>query len=105
MTDELMDGLNRPSETEQPAEPKKPGRKAAVPPVDEIEQLKAQNEALTALVMEMRINLMPDSVEKKANDALMFDKKQPFKKHRSFVDGVWYEQGGRKYNGKFELVK
>lgn len=107
MTD-LNEALARPGDEQPapppaPAEPKSKKLKSAEP--DELATLRAQNESLTQLVMEMRAKLMPDSPEKKANDAMQFDKKRPFAKHRTTEHGVWYEQDGRKYNGKFELVK
>lgn len=92
--------LNRPAD--QQDQPKKRTNKESV---DELGMLRQQNEDLMKMVLEMRAKLMPDSREKKASDAKKFDKKKPFAKHRSTINGVWYEQNGRRYNGKFELVE
>lgn len=108
MTEDI---LSRPGEETPPAPapvaPDPPAPAPAVeetPPALELEQLKAQNEALMKMVMEMRSKLMPDETEKKAKLAAQFDKLKLFRKHRSLEHGVWYEQNGRKYNGKFELM-
>ena len=107
MTEDI---LNRPNDDTPPvppvteAAPVVPPVTEAAPAAAELEQLKAQNEALMKMVMEMRSKLMPDETEKKAKLATQFDKLQLFRKHRSLEHGVWYEQNGRKYNGKFELM-
>lgn len=106
MTDELMNSLNRKPGRPPKSDPEAPNDTGVPPAVEEseLEKLRQQNADLMKIVLEMQAKLMPEAV-KPENRRPMLDKKRPFAKHRSMDSGITYEQDGKKFNGKFELIE